>query len=98
MGQLLFKKRFVEAIRAGEKTTTIRRWPTCRLNAGERVFSQGIGYLIVESAKPIDLKRLRRTDARADGFETLAELREALHAFYPEAQKDRDGCSWFRIK
>jgi hypothetical protein len=95
MGQLLFKKIFWDAIRDGSKTTTLRRWTSARLRAGQRAFSPGIGWLKIEAVDPIDLARLREDDAKADGFENLAEMKRMLRQLYPN--QARDGRQWFRV-
>src|SRR5512146_796279 len=97
MAHLLFKKCFLEAIRAGTKRTTIRRWDGCRLKAGERVFTPGVGYLTIESVEQVQLRGLNDADAAADGFSTARELCRVLHELYPDAQHNRDGRTWFRV-
>jgi len=96
MGQLLFKKCFWNAVRGGTKRTTVRRWATPRLKAGQRAFAPGIGWLTIDAVDVVaDLDHLTDADARADGFDTLAEMKAALRLLYP-AQAD-DGRRWFRI-
>ena len=95
MGQLFFKKPLQEAIRAGTKRTTIRRWSTPRVRAGARAFSPGLGWLAVLTVEQVNLDTLQDADAQADGFETIAALREVLLALYPEHA--HDGKHWFRV-
>jgi hypothetical protein len=97
MGQLFFKKPLQDAIRQGRKRTTIRRWRAGApgLRAGQRVFSPGLGWLTIEGVEPVDLDALGDTDARADGFDTAAGLREVLLALYPAHAAD--GKRWFRV-
>jgi hypothetical protein len=96
MGQLLFKKCFAEPIRAGTKTTTLRRWASPRVRAGERLFSPGIGWLRIESVEPLaSLDSLTDADARADGFENLSQLKRMLRRIYPHAKSD--GRGWFKV-
>jgi hypothetical protein len=96
MGQLLFKKCFVEPIRSGRKSTTLRRWASPRVVAGERCFSRGVGWLMIDSVEPIDsLDSLTDADARADGFDDLRQMKEALRRIYPDTEGD--GRSWFRV-
>jgi hypothetical protein len=97
MGQLLFRKCFFESIRVGTKRTTIRRWSSARLKPGSRAYAPGIGWLIIEEVKIVELSRLKDADARADGFETADEMRETLRRLYPDAEKDLDGRQWFRV-
>jgi hypothetical protein len=93
MAQLLFKKCFVEAIRCGIKTTTLRRWASPpRARAGQRVFSPGVGWLRVEAVEWLaNLDRLTDADARADGFENVAAMKRALRRIYPDAGAGGDG-------
>jgi hypothetical protein len=98
MGQLFFKKPLQLAIREGRKRTTIRRWPAARpgLRAGQRVFSPGLGWLVINAVDPVDLAALGDDDARADGFETSTRLRQALASLYPDHRAD--GKDWFRVR
>jgi hypothetical protein len=98
MGQLFFKKPLQLAIREGRKRTTIRRWPPERpgLRAGQRVFSPGLGWLSIEAVEPVDLEALGEDDARADGFDTAAALRQVLLSLYPSHADD--GKDWFRVR
>ena len=65
---LLFKKKFLPAIRRGEKTQTIRLWKHRRLKAGQRSYIPGVGPIRVTAVDQIDLGQLGEEDARADGF------------------------------
>jgi hypothetical protein len=98
MGQLFFKKPLQLAIRAGRKRTTIRRWGPSRagVRAGQRVFSPGLGWLLIEAVEPVDLNCLGEDDARADGFDTATSLRQVLLALYPSHAAD--GKFWFRVR
>src|SRR5688500_3741583 len=96
MGQLLFKKVFWDAIRAGTKRTTVRRWPRPRVSAGSRAFAPGIGWLAVESVDEIaDLARLSEADAVADGFASVEDMIETLLSLYPAHATD--GKRWVRV-
>ncbi|HWE02784.1 MAG TPA: ASCH domain-containing protein [Tepidisphaeraceae bacterium] len=95
MAQLFFKKHLQEAIRAGRKRTTIRRWPRAMLGAGGRAWSPGLGFLAIDAVEAVDLQKLTDADAIADGFETAAELRGVLETLYPEHATD--GKHWFRV-
>jgi hypothetical protein len=95
MPQILFKKQFLDAIRRGEKTTTLRRWKTCRIKAGARARAPGIGWLNILSCEKIDLKDLTEADAIADGFASLKDLLKTLAQIYPNCASD--GRHWFRV-
>ncbi|MDP9174142.1 MAG: ASCH domain-containing protein [Planctomycetota bacterium] len=96
MPRLCFKKKFFSAILQGQKTTTIRRWKTCKLTAGDKAYSPGIGWIRVASCQKIRLGKLKAADARADGFNTLAELHRTVSHFYPDYRND--GKNWYRIE
>ena len=96
MGQLFFKKRFQEAIRAGIKRTTIRRWNKPMARAGERAWSPGLGFLHIEAVEAVDLDKLSDADALTDGFETVAALKDALHQLFPDHASDAK--QWFRVR
>jgi len=95
MQRLLFKREFFKAIREGRKTTTLRRWKTCFLMPGEPTVSPGLGELRIIRCERIELGQLQEADARADGFASLAELRDTLGRLYPN--QGRDGKQWYRI-
>lgn len=81
---LLFKKKFLPAIRAGHKTQTIRLWKHRRMRAGQRSYIPGIGYIRVLAVEQVELAALSDDDARPDGFETADALREEISALYEE--------------
>ena len=80
---LLFKKKFLAAIRGGEKTQTIRLWQYRRFKPGQRSYIPGAGYIDVERVEPIELEQLTDADALLDGFASAAELRQELATLYP---------------
>jgi hypothetical protein len=92
---LLFKKRFLPAIRSGEKTQTIRLWKYCRMRAGQRSYIPGVGYIRVTAVDEVRLEALSDDDARPDGFATADELRGEIARLYPEAQSS--GYKAYRI-
>lgn len=94
--QLFFKKPLQIAIREGRKRTTIRRWKDARLRPGDRSYAPGVGWLAIDAVEPVDLDRLADADARADGFDTLRALKQALLALYPD--QATDGMHWFRVR
>ncbi|MGD0139394.1 MAG: ASCH domain-containing protein [Tepidisphaeraceae bacterium] len=95
MPQILFKRQFISAIRRGDKTTTLRRWKSCRLSAGSRAFAPGVGWLKIVSCQEINLKDLTASDAQADGFASLRELLTTLRQIYPNHRTD--GRLWYRV-
>jgi len=79
---LLFKKKFLAAIRAGEKTQTIRLWPFRRMKPGQRSYIPGAGYIRILAVDEIVLAELSDADARPDGFATAAALHAELNGLY----------------
>jgi hypothetical protein len=95
MSQIFFKRKFIDAIRRGDKTTTLRRWKSCRLKAGSRAYVPGFGWLSILSCGEIELKDLSQADALADGFKSLTALKKTLAQIYPNCASD--GRRWFRV-
>jgi hypothetical protein len=81
---LLFKKHFLEAIRTGEKTQTIRLWKYRRMKAGQKSYIPGAGYIRVLTVDEVPLEDLTEEDARRDGFESADALRREFQQLYPE--------------
>ncbi|GHT34250.1 hypothetical protein FACS189427_01210 [Planctomycetales bacterium] len=92
---LLFKKKFLDKIRRGEKTQTIRLWKYRKMRAGQRSFIPGIGYISVESVAPVEIEKLTDGDALPDGFESAALLKQELQLLY--AKEIKNGFSAYRI-
>ena len=80
---LLFKKKFLDAIRSGQKTQTIRVWKYRRLRPGQRSYIPGAGYIRIIAVDEVALGTLSDGDARPDGFETADQLRAEIAALYP---------------
>jgi len=96
MSLLLFKKCFLESIRAGQKRSTIRRWRAPRVRAGGRAYAPGIGWITIEHVDEVRLRDLDDVDAHADGFENLTQMRRELRRIYPSVKTD--GKCWFRVR
>ena len=79
---LLFKKKFIEQIKSGEKTQTIRLWKYCRMKPGQRSFISGVGYISIESIERVELDQLTDADAIPDGFPSADALRAELCTLY----------------
>jgi hypothetical protein len=93
---LLFKKKFLEAIRQGTKTQTVRLWTHRMMRAGQRSYIPGAGYIRIESVEQIGLDELTEEDALRDGFDSLAALRFEIERIYSPA--DANGKKPFRIR
>lgn len=92
---LLFKKKFLPAIRSGEKTQTIRLWKHRMMRAGQRSYIPGAGYVTIDRVEEVDIAGLTDADAVPDGFETADALRAELDALY--ADKIAAGHKAFRV-
>lgn len=78
---LLFKKKFLPAIRSGQKTQTIRLWKWRMMRPGQRSYIPGAGYVAIERVEPVALAVLAvlaDADVIPDGFETADALRHEL--------------------
>jgi hypothetical protein len=92
---LLFKKKFLAAIRSGEKTQTIRLWKWRMMRAGQRSYVPGVGYIAIDAVEQVNLEDLTDADAVPDGFETADSLRRELSTIYGE--KLAAGYQAFRV-
>jgi hypothetical protein len=92
---LLFKKKFLPAIRSGEKTQTIRLWKFRHMRAGQKSYIPGVGHIRITSVEPVDVEALTDADAIPDGFPTAAALQTELRTIY--GKKLAQGCKAFRI-
>jgi hypothetical protein len=81
---LLFKKKFLPAIRSGQKTQTVRLWKYRRMRAGQRSYIPGAGHIQVTAVDEVELAQLTDADARPDGFETADQLRAEIAQLYPD--------------
>jgi len=79
---LLFKKKFLAAIRAGQKTQTIRLWKYRRMRPGQRSYIPGAGYIRILAVDEVRLDELTDADALPDGFQTAAQLRAEIERLY----------------
>jgi hypothetical protein len=92
---LLFKKKFLDAIRVGEKTQTIRLWTHRRMRAGQRSYIPGVGHIRLTAVDEVELAQLTDADAKPDGFDSADALRAELAALY--AKQLADGYRAFRV-
>ncbi|WP_428308383.1 ASCH domain-containing protein [Lacipirellula sp.] len=92
---LLFKKKFLPAIRSGEKTQTIRLWKWRMMRPGQRSYIPGAGYVTIEHVEPVALAALTDVDAIPDGFPTADALRHELSTIYGD--KLAAGYQAFRV-
>lgn len=92
---LLFKKKFLPAIRQGEKTQTIRLWNRRYLRSGQRSYIPGAGAIRILAVEEVQLPDLTDDDARPDGFDTADALRAEIERLYPD--RLAAGCKAYRI-
>jgi hypothetical protein len=81
---LLFKKKFLDAIRAGSKTQTIRLWKHRMMRNGQRSYIPGVGYIQIDRVEQVELDELTDADAVPDGFASADALRVELRDIYGE--------------
>jgi len=93
---LLFKKKFLAAIRSREKTQTVRIWRACRMRAGQRSYIPGVGYIRITAVDHAPLAELTEEDARLDGFSSRADLVAEIERIYPQGLSD--GARPYRIR
>lgn len=79
---LLFKKKFLPAIRRGEKTQTIRFWKHRRMKSGQRSYIPGVGPVRIRAVDEVRLEDLTDEDALPDGFADAGQLRAELGELY----------------
>jgi len=79
---LLFKKKFLPSILAGEKTQTVRVWKHRMMRTGQRSYIPGAGYIRITAVDEVSLDALTGEDAALDGFESALALRSEIAALY----------------
>ena len=93
---LLFKKKYFELIKAGQKVTTLRFWKSRRAKPGSIHKVPNLGKVFVEEVSIVRADSLSDDDAIADGFASAAELASELDKLYPPDK--RDGRELYKIK
>jgi hypothetical protein len=76
---VLFRRRSLDGIRAGEITLAFRRWDRPRARAGGRQRTV-IGELAIDSVEPVARRSITAADARRAGHDSLKELLGELDA------------------
>lgn len=92
---LLFKKKFLDAIRRGEKTQTIRLWKHRHMRGGQKSYTPGIGRMQILSVEQVEIDQLTDADAVPDGFPDAESLKHELREIYGE--KLAQGYQAYRI-
>ena len=94
----VFKKEYKPLIISGQKTQTIRIWKRCWLREGQIVNSPHLGKLRIESIKELKLSDLTQKDARLDGFESKAQMLDAIRKIYKDSHTGDARCYRVRFK
>ena len=76
---MLFRRRSLDGIRAGEITLAFRRWDRPRARAGGRQRTL-VGELAIDSVEPVQRSAITRRDAARAGHASLDELLAELDA------------------
>ena len=92
---LLFKRKFLDDIRRGAKTQTIRLWKHRMMRSGQRSYIPGVGPIHITSVEEVEISALTDADAIPDGFPTAAALQKELRTIYGE--RLRNGHQAFRV-
>jgi len=92
---LLFKRKFLDDIRSGVKTQTIRLWKHRMMRAGQRSYIPGIGPIRITTVEEVDVEALTDEDAIPDGFPNAAALKKELRTIYGD--RLRNGHRAFRV-
>lgn len=92
---LFFKDKFLDAIRRGEKTQTIRLWTHRLVRAGQGSYIPGVGPIRITAVEEVDIDALTDADAVPDGFATADALRAELRSIYGD--RLNEGYQAFRV-
>ena len=84
---LLFKRKFLPAIRSGAKTQTIRLWKHRMMKAGQRSYIPGVGPIRIDCVEQVEIRDLTDEDAIPDGFTSAVALRQELRTIYGDRLK-----------
>jgi hypothetical protein len=76
---VLFRRRVLDGIRAGEVTLAFRRWDRPRAKAGGRQRT-AVGELAIDSVEQVERAAITTAEARAAGHDSLDELLAELDA------------------
>lgn len=81
---MLFKKKYLDAIRSGRKTQTVRVWKHRHVRAGQISYIPGVGRIRITAIDEVRLEDLSDEDAIRDGFASAAELVSEVRELYAE--------------
>ncbi len=87
---LLMKRQFYDAIRSGEKTTTLRYWKRLMVKPGSVHTIPHLGKVHIDAVDIVEIDDLTEDDARCDGMASLDEIRRGLAELYDDqARQER---------
>jgi hypothetical protein len=92
---LLFKKKFLDAIRCGTKTQTSRLWKHRRMRAGQLSYIPGVGPIRITAVERVDVDGQTDADAVPDGFAIVRALQTELRSIY--GQQLANGHQVYRV-
>ena len=92
---LLFKKKFLPAIRCGEKAQTNRLWKHRHMRAGQRSYIPGVGPIRVTVVEEVAIDDLTEAEAVSDGSASAPALIAELRTMYDD--KLAEGYRVFRV-
>lgn len=95
LAMLLFKRKFLDDIRSGSKTQTIRLWKHRMMRSGQRSYIPGVGPIRITTVEAVEVEALTDADAVPDGFPTAAALQQELRTIYGE--KLQNGHRAYRV-
>lgn len=85
---IFVKGHYLELIRQGLKTTTIRPWKVCRLKPGAVLSFNGRVRARLLSVSQVPLSAIDDQAARADGFTSRRAFLKAFRTHYPAIAED----------
>lgn len=95
LAMLLFKRKFLDDIRSGTKTQTIRLWKHRMMRSGQRSYIPGVGPIRITTVERVEVDALTDADAIPDGFPTADALQHELRTIYGE--KLQNGHQAYRV-
>jgi hypothetical protein len=88
----LCKRRFLDDIRSGAKTQTIRLWKHRMTRSGQRSYIPGVEPIRITTVEPVHVDALTDADAIPDRFKTAAALQKELLSILWRATLRRASC------
>jgi hypothetical protein len=80
---IFVKGEYLDQIKRGEKTATLRPWKTCRMKPGDPLVFNGKVHATLTRVVQRELGTLSAADIQAEGFATREDFRRAVRRLYP---------------